>query len=378
MAAAIAVGLASCSLNQAMAACPCEQTKVPECNSCKKVVDDCGCKKVQNDCDCKEKIKDCDCAEGISSLDPSGICPQPEKIERADYKQVYSFPNAIYGTNNYVGEDANGILSTENALNITPNANAMAKIGGFTVATNDQITGAAAGLPCISDEFGIYNGVPLKNQDLMGNSSSSNCGCNSNMPIDIQTKNTMKVVKKSFQEFTCHDNTQGSMTGAAADMNRGCQFPDVTNDFWASCDIDKLAMNDVVVGYPNGYFLPNRNISRAELATMLVKGFDMDCNNSTSCMFSDVPQSHWANSNITTAVEENLLAGETNSQFMPNKTVSRLDALKAIAKGIDCPMTDCEADEILSNYTDGHLISACDKISVAKALKNDALKLKND
>ena len=49
-----------------------------------------------------------------------------------------------------------------------------------------------------------------------------------------------------------------------------------TNGFWAACDIDKLAINDVVVGYPDGYFKPNRNISRAEFATMLVKGFNLD------------------------------------------------------------------------------------------------------
>lgn len=62
-------------------------------------------------------------------------------------------------------------------------------------------------------------------------------------------------------------------------------FPDVPNSHWASCDIDKLAVNDVVVGYPDGLFKPNRNISRAEFATMLVKGFNLNCDLDRQAMF---------------------------------------------------------------------------------------------
>lgn len=72
VAAAIAVGIATCSLNQAMAACPCEQpmptvtgpacpceealpvvtgpacpcqTPAPKCNKCEKALPDCECQK---------------------------------------------------------------------------------------------------------------------------------------------------------------------------------------------------------------------------------------------------------------------------------------------------------------------------------------------
>ncbi len=31
-------------------------------------------------------------------------------------KQVYAYPNAIYGTNNYTGEQSNAIYSTETAF----------------------------------------------------------------------------------------------------------------------------------------------------------------------------------------------------------------------------------------------------------------------
>ena len=143
VAAAIAVGIATCSLNQAMAACPCATPETPApcaeplpvvtgpacpcetvkpntCTKCKKAMPDCDCKKQKaKPCDPCEKPKkpDCDCPDEISCDKPAdpacAICPQTGKPDRKDMKQVYGYPNAIYGTNNYVGQPANSIFSTD-------------------------------------------------------------------------------------------------------------------------------------------------------------------------------------------------------------------------------------------------------------------------
>ncbi|MBQ2611117.1 hypothetical protein IJF81_01855, partial [bacterium] len=134
VAAAIAVGIATCSLNQAMAACPCTQdVPVAPCaeplpvvtgGACpctqapRTVVPDCGCQKADPCADpCEEVKSDCGCAADLGcdgpKVEANAICPQIGKPSRRDMKQVYAYPNAIYGTNNYVGEPANSILSTE-------------------------------------------------------------------------------------------------------------------------------------------------------------------------------------------------------------------------------------------------------------------------
>ena len=137
VAAAIAVGIATCSLTSAMAACPCN-TKAPEealpvvtgpacpveapqtCTKCKKSKTDCECKKKtpcpvkQDPCDCQQKKDDCGCPDEISCDKPAvpscALCPQTGKPDKAEMKQVYGYPQAIYGTNNYVGEHANSIF----------------------------------------------------------------------------------------------------------------------------------------------------------------------------------------------------------------------------------------------------------------------------
>ena len=58
-------------------------------------------------------------------------------------KQVYGYPQAVYGTNNYVGEPANSIFSTETAMRGCPAGRMSSNIAGTTVATQGQITGAA-------------------------------------------------------------------------------------------------------------------------------------------------------------------------------------------------------------------------------------------
>ena len=399
VAAAIAVGIATCSLNQAMAACPCEQpmptvtgpacpvedalpvvtgpacpceTKVP-CSKCKKALPDCDCKKKDpcppEPCDpCEKKKSDCGCNDEISCDEPAepacAVCPGTGKPDRKDMKQVYGYPNAIYGTNNYVGQPANSIFSTDTPLAGTPRTLSQ-EINGTTVASDGQITGAASQLPCLNEAPARHNGIPIeRNERIM---DGNNC------PIDLPTENSLDAVRKSFVPYEIKGE---SCTGAASPLaSSGCMFPDVPNNYWASCDIDKLAINDVVVGYPDGMFKPNRNISRAEFATMLVKGFNLDnCGLTRENMFKDVPTSNWANAAIAKAVDENLIAGYPNGKFEPNHPVTRAEALTTISKGMTCEMDQCKADEILSKYADGNTVPNWAKIPVAKSLMNGALK----
>ena len=189
-------------------------------------------------------------------------------------------------------------------------------------------------------------------------------------PIQMSTANSIQAIKKSLVPFDL--SPFENMTGAAANLQ---MFPDVPEGYWASCEIDKLATNDIVVGYPDRLFKPSRNISRAEFATMLVKGFDK---NMYSCtpekLFSDVPTNHWANSAITVAVHNDLLKGYPNGKFMPNHNVTRVEALCALSKGIQCgEMDKCRAQEILSQYNDGNTVPEWALIPIAKALEKGAL-----
>ena len=290
------------------------------------------------------------------------LCPGTKELSRADMKQVYSYPNAVYGYNNFVGTEKDSIYTAE-GFSVNREINKLtAGTMGTTVASDGSITGAATDIPCLND-MPRHTGSPIIRDEakIDGN------GC----PIQMGTANSIQAIKKTLVPFDLSPFSN-NMTGAAAGLQ---MFPDVPEGYWASCEIDKLATNDVVVGYPDRLFKPSRNISRAEFATMLVKGFDKDM---YSCapekLFSDVPTNHWANSAITVAVHQDLLKGYPNGKFMPDHNVTRVEALCALSKGIQCAdMDKCKAQEVLSKFCDGNTVPEWAQIPVAKALDKGAL-----
>ena len=344
-----------------MAACPCDQRPVVTQGACP-------CDEIPEvtgaACPCEPEPA-CGCeTEPKCEPDPvpsCALCPGVKDLSRADMKQVYSYPSAVYGYNNFVGTEKDSIYKAE-GFSVNREINKLtAGTMGTTVASDGSITGAASNIPCLND-LTNHTGAPIVRDEAKMDGN----GC----PIQMGTANSIQAIKKTLEPF---DLTPfNNMTGAAAGLQ---MFPDVPDGYWASCEIDKLATNDVVVGYPDRLFKPSRNISRAEFATMLVKGFDKDM---YSCapekLFSDVPTNHWANSAITVAVHQDLLKGYPNGKFMPNHNVTRVEALCALSKGIQCAEMDkCKAQAVLSKYCDGNTVPEWAQIPVAKALDKGAL-----
>ena len=160
----------------------------------------------------------------------------------------------------------------------------------------------------------------------------------------------------------------------AADVGEQ-HYPDVPDNYWASADINRLTDQCIVVGYPDNYFKPNKNVSRAEMATMVVKGYNLEDQCLTDAgNFPDVPRSHWAYEAINKGVGADMIEGYENGLFKPNGSITRTEALAILSKGINCPMDGCKADEILSQYTDGNQVPAWARECLAKAIDNGALK----
>ena len=364
VAAAIAVGIATCSFNTVMAACPCDQRPIVSEGACpiEEMPQVTG-----QACPCQTPAPKTDCGCPVAPKcepDPvpsCALCPGTKDLQREDMKQVYSYPNAVYGYNNFVGTEKDSIYKAE-GFSVNREINKLtAGTMGTTVATDGNITGAASNIPCLND-LTSHRGAPIIRDEAKMDGNSC--------PIQMSTANSIQAIKKTLTPFDL--SPFANMTGAAANLQ---MFPDVPDGYWASCEIDKLATNDIVVGYPDRLFKPSRNISRAEFATMLVKGFDKDM---YSCapekLFSDVPTNHWANSAITVAVHNDLLKGYPNGKFMPNHNVTRVEALCALSKGIKCAEMDkCKAQEILSKYCDGNTVPEWAIIPIAKALEKGAL-----
>lgn len=83
-------------------------------------------------------------------------------------------------------------------------------------------------------------------------------------------------------------------------------------------------------GYADGTFAPDRNLTRAEVAAMLVRVFDRD-EDAAPGDFPDVGDGHWAKEYIDRASGMSLMIGYPDGSFKPDATITRAEMASAIA-----------------------------------------------
>ena len=80
-------------------------------------------------------------------------------------------------------------------------------------------------------------------------------------------------------------------------------FPDVNSDHWAAAEIKLLSEQGVIVGYPDGTFKPDDNVTRAEFAAMAIRALNQHHTKVVQPVnFTDVTVDHWAYEDIQKAL----------------------------------------------------------------------------
>ncbi|MDR7855554.1 glycosyl hydrolase family 18 protein [Tissierella sp.] len=99
-------------------------------------------------------------------------------------------------------------------------------------------------------------------------------------------------------------------------------FIDV-DEGWATAPILSISEKGWMIGTRDFYFEPNRALTRAEAATLLVRVLELKNNYSTIPYFRDVPYNHWAKKDIEIAAQHKLMEGLGNQRFAPNESLTR-------------------------------------------------------
>ena len=102
-------------------------------------------------------------------------------------------------------------------------------------------------------------------------------------------------------------------------------FTDVYSDAWYANAVIVLASRGVVKGHTDGTFRPDAPISRAEFVTMLSR---FDSLSTGTMKFSDVPADHWAYDNIVSASAKGWTNGYVDGTFRPAQNITRSEAAR--------------------------------------------------
>ena len=103
------------------------------------------------------------------------------------------------------------------------------------------------------------------------------------------------------------------------------EYPDVStsNKYYHAIAI--LSELNVVGGYTNGKFGPNDSLTRSQVATMITRAFELSVATTTKTKFTDVNRLNDLNarSYIQTLVNYGITIGTTATTFSPNKNLTR-------------------------------------------------------
>lgn len=106
----------------------------------------------------------------------------------------------------------------------------------------------------------------------------------------------------------------------------GNPFSDVSSSHWAYKEILVAVQKNTFSGYNNGTFKPDSNITRAEIASVVSRVINKNYSDSTlKLKANDLPKSHWAYSSINVAFQNSVITGYSDGSFKPDKNITRAE-----------------------------------------------------
>ncbi len=132
--------------------------------------------------------------------------------------------------------------------------------------------------------------------------------------------------------------------------------------------IERVVTAKLMTNYSDGNFHPERLLSRAQLATIMVKTFGLDKRNlpAQDVQVADVPSSHWAYKDIQTVLKTKIMKGYRGNLFFPNQRVTRAEGLAIFGQAYGVfQFSDDTVADILSPYSDVESIPNWAKKAIA-------------
>lgn len=148
------------------------------------------------------------------------------------------------------------------------------------------------------------------------------------------------------------------------------EFSDVATNHWAKDTVNNMGSRMVVSGTGNNRYEPERNMTRAEFAAIIVKALGLEPE-SGETGFHDVFASDWYGGCVKTASSCGIINGYENGNFGPNDAITREQAMTMLARAMKLTGLKSERSEtssLIAAYADGVSVSDYAKEGVAACL----------
>jgi hypothetical protein len=175
-------------------------------------------------------------------------------------------------------------------------------------------------------------------------------------------------------------DTSGNTARLEARLVRLNSFADVPDGYWAKQPIENNATVGLVNGYPDGTFRPERALTRAELATLLVraKGLKLP-DRQAQKIFKDVKPDFWAAKYIEVAQKEGLVKGYPDKSFRPNNKINKAEGIAVLVRFDNLKLAEVDSKpywDISTNHWAAKYIQAAKDNGMLKFIERNQLRPK--
>lgn len=125
-------------------------------------------------------------------------------------------------------------------------------------------------------------------------------------------------------------------SGSAVAVTKAVKAP--SHAHWGIQVLTEAICHGLLLGYPGGEIEPDRLCSRAEFSAMLVRFLKEEKRAEVYTrlmpLFSDLPLDHWAKGYMELLNEMGIVKGDTANRALPDKLISRQEAVALLQRAI--------------------------------------------
>ena len=159
-----------------------------------------------------------------------------------------------------------------------------------------------------------------------------------------------------------------------ANMTKSNSYNDMKDGAWYTCAVSTLSKMGIIKGYEDGSFKPDASISRAEFAAIAAR-FDPD-GDKTPATFSDV-SSHWAKDEISIAANHGWIKGYEDGSFKPDQKITRAETMTLVNRVLNrLPETKDDLHKDMKTWVDNMDETAWYYLAVQEATNSHYFKNK--
>lgn len=131
-------------------------------------------------------------------------------------------------------------------------------------------------------------------------------------------------------------------------------FADIAGQ-WYESYVELVAEAGIIKGYDDGLFHGDNHVTREEFAAMLVRALGLT-DNGKACAFTDI-SGRWSEEAIRIAAQNGLVNGVDATTFVPDAEITRQEMMTMIARALKATGLNVTGSDDLSGYADANEVS---------------------